>query len=538
MSRPDLLKLVSMLEGELQAREIVIAVLKSEQIKKLLNPTHIPISGFKSTKQLNKCNTNATEVSVDQTIKYSTNPLVALSRDSFAVYEPSLDYATTLALFNIKFFHLENLIHSQNKLRNDITQQLKLLESRYEILLKELEDEKSKNKKYELENYQNDKAKEDSKLQALNEELTETKDKMKQIVLGLLEERKHLILELIEEKHQNDELENVLTSEKGKIAEMVEGLEDESKRSLQMEAELEKYLSDFEKERNELKKQLQMSETKNLELMNEMEKLKNTVDSLENQLSNKSKDNLQEEEKWKLGEGVRSSIVTMPAGPKVHSLSNPVFHPKASLAQPITKNVAGTCANKSIQETNPNIILPPPSIPVPVPKQSQFSALKFSSFFLNQNSSIIPTTTTANTSKTNENTNSIHENDNLSAKLTKCDTSVKQTVLFYENSANQNKTNTVTSTNSTSTTSITTTNNTPSGNLTSVTKKPGTRQTPPPIPPNKPSIKPVLPNQALFLNKTTNNAICKTNSQNKSINNNPANNAAQTNSVTNVSKKS
>ena len=38
LSKPDLLKILSVLEGELQAREVVIAVLKSEQTKRLLYP--------------------------------------------------------------------------------------------------------------------------------------------------------------------------------------------------------------------------------------------------------------------------------------------------------------------------------------------------------------------------------------------------------------------------------------------------------------------------------------------------------------------
>src|SRR5699024_2330334 len=126
----------------------------------------------------------------------------------------------------------------------------------------------------------------------------------------------------IEERHQNEELRQVLSSEKGKIAEMVEGLEDESKRSLQMEAELEKYLNDFDKERNSYKVQLQLSEAKNAELQKEIDLLRSTtaMDGLKSHSSAGPRaaaasaavvENV-DSGKWNIGEGVRSSIVTMP----------------------------------------------------------------------------------------------------------------------------------------------------------------------------------------------------------------------------------
>jgi len=45
----------------------------------------------------------------------------------------------------------------------------------------------------------------------------------------------------------------ILAEEKGRIDSMAEGLEEESKKSLQMEAELERQLADFETERQQLR---------------------------------------------------------------------------------------------------------------------------------------------------------------------------------------------------------------------------------------------------------------------------------------------
>lgn len=518
LSKSDLLKLVSMLEGELQAREIVIAVMKSEQIKLLLNPSKSSspmISGFRSTKQIDRCQTKSTEFSADQTVKYATDPLVALSRDSFAVYEPSLDYQTSLALNNIKIFQLENLINEQIKYRQKINERLKFLETRQEDLLKELDLECSKNKLNEVNDHNLDKVLAlEEKISSLTQTLTETKENEKKMIMMLLDERKHLILKLIEEKHHSEELIVDLNSEKGKIAEMVEGLEDESKRSLRMEAELEKYISDFEKERNDFKSKLQQTELKNSELLTEMERLKLTIENLQNQLSYRCKEEIDSNKSWNIGEGVRSSIVTtMPIGPKVQSFSqvNPVFHPKANVAQPITKtaSVAGS-TSKNIQDTNTNIILPPPSIPVPQPKPCQQS--KISNVTDNQNTSTI-----LSTQKTAINSNSMMSTTSTVAiSQPPIDHSVKQTVKFYEKSANQIKSN-ISSSITPSSSTI---------NSTSTMKKPivGPRPTPPPIPPNKPSIKPILPPQAVVSSSKLSSSTTLNNNKDSSQRPNNCNN--------------
>ena len=55
-----------------------------------------------------------------------------------------------------------------------------------------------------------------------------------------------------------EELETQLNNEKGRVKNMAEGLVQESKKSLKMEAVLERQLEDIEVERETFKKQLQV----------------------------------------------------------------------------------------------------------------------------------------------------------------------------------------------------------------------------------------------------------------------------------------
>jgi len=88
------------------------------------------------------------------------------------------------------------------------------------------------------------------------------RSRMKPIVLLLLAERKRIIMKYIEERKRSEDLAQILSEEKLRVDTIAEGLEEESKKSLRMEAELEKQAQSFDVERKQLKASLVNGEKK------------------------------------------------------------------------------------------------------------------------------------------------------------------------------------------------------------------------------------------------------------------------------------
>ncbi|XP_076178079.1 cortactin binding protein N-terminal like nausicaa isoform X2 [Ptiloglossa arizonensis] len=270
LSKSDLLKLLGHLEGELQARDIVIAVLKSEKLKHLLSSRYL--SG-------------------------TSDPQAALARDvalvgSIMGHEPNQ--------IDQQVASLEALVTQQRRMQSRMTKVLKEAELRHRAVIKELEEEKRKHEhdtaqgddityglekertrlKKELELEKQEKKRLELEIKKASETLEEEKARQKQIVLLILAERKTIIMKYIEERKRSEDLAQILSEEKVRIDSMAEGLEEESKKSLQMEAELEKQLAQFDMERQQYRQALAKEEKRVKDLELELDKLRNEMDVL------------------------------------------------------------------------------------------------------------------------------------------------------------------------------------------------------------------------------------------------------------------
>lgn len=279
LSRTDLLKLLSYMEAELQSRDVVIATLKTERVKNLLQYGRVGLS----------------------------DPFLALQRDSIGgsvVRGGGVNEAELRALEETQLAQLEHLITQQRKAHQRMRHVLREAEKRHSRVVAELEEERRKHEhdtaqgddvtyalekdrtrlKQELESEKAAKKKAEKELRKVQETLEEERGRQKQIILMLVEERKRLALQYVEERKRSEDLAQILSEEKGRIDSMAEGLEEESKKSLQMEAELEKQLADFDTERQQMRAQLTKKEERINELETLLEKLQRDVDHYKKQL--------------------------------------------------------------------------------------------------------------------------------------------------------------------------------------------------------------------------------------------------------------
>jgi len=279
LNKSDLLKLLSYLEGELQARDIVIATLKCENVKCMLRNR-----------------------GSDRVVK---DPLAALQRDCFATFETNNDSLSYQQLGS-----LENLVLQQRRTHLRIANVLKDNQVMHRKIL-DLERIKKQQLQYEYKK--------------LHNTFEEERLKHKQIVFFLLAERKKIVMKYIEERKRSEDLGQILSEEKSKIDSMAEGLEEESKKSLQMEAELEKQLALFDTESKKMMAALSSEEKKTCALEAELAKCRSEIISLEKELSEALHNNLMELSSK--SSGVR--IMSSPSDPITSSVAK-VVQPTAT----------------------------------------------------------------------------------------------------------------------------------------------------------------------------------------------------------------
>ncbi|XP_014607076.1 PREDICTED: uncharacterized protein CG10915 isoform X1 [Polistes canadensis] len=331
LNKTDLLKLLGYLEGELQARDIVIAALKSEKMKHLLSSRYL---------------------------SNTADPRAALARDVAIVGGVIGAEGNQI---DQQVASLEALVMQQRRTQCRMNKVLKDAELRHRAVIKELEEEKRKHEhdtaqgdditygleiertrlKKELELEKQEKKRIELELKKMTDTLEEEKVRQKQIILLLLAERKKIIMKYIEERKRSEDLAQILSEEKVRIDSMAEGLEEESKKSLQMEAELEKQLAQFDIERQQYRQALIKEEKRAKDLELELEKLKSEVEAWK------------ESQTRGLPRGIGATPPPPPAKP-ANLIAMPTLRP-ANTSQTIKTSVLGTgtpmVSSKVVQPT-------------------------------------------------------------------------------------------------------------------------------------------------------------------------------------------
>ncbi|XP_054837237.1 CTTNBP2 N-terminal-like protein isoform X2 [Eublepharis macularius] len=273
LSKPELLTLFSILEGELEARDLVIEALKAQHRDAFIEERYG---------------------------KYNiSDPLMALQRDFEAMKEENHGdkqpvCANPLSVLKVVMKHCKNMQekmlsqlaaaesrhrkvildleeerqrHAQDTAEgDDVTY---MLEKERERLTQQLEFEKSQVKKFEREQ------------KKLSSQLEEERAHHKQLSSMLVLECKKATAKAAEEGKRVEEISLKLEKERSKVSQLEEELAAKKKRGLQMEAQVEKQLSEFDIEREQLRAKLNREENRTKALKEEVENLKKTLKELE-----------------------------------------------------------------------------------------------------------------------------------------------------------------------------------------------------------------------------------------------------------------
>ncbi|XP_058153248.1 cortactin-binding protein 2 isoform X6 [Dasypus novemcinctus] len=226
--------LLSVMEGELEARDLVIEALRARRKEVFIQERY------------GRFNLN--------------DPFLALQRD----YEAGAGEKEKKPVCTNPLSILEAVMAHCRKMQERMSTQLAAAESRQ--------------KKLEMEKLQ---------LQALEQEhkklatrLEEERGKNKHVVLMLVKECKQLSGKVIEEAQKLEEVMTKLEEEKKKTNELEEELSAEKRRSTEMEAQLEKQLSEFDIEREQLRAKLNREEAHTTDLKEEIDKMKKMIEQL------------------------------------------------------------------------------------------------------------------------------------------------------------------------------------------------------------------------------------------------------------------
>ncbi|KAF4800241.1 Cortactin-binding protein 2 [Turdus rufiventris] len=244
LSKPELRMLLSVMEGELEARDLVIEALRARRKEVFIQERYGRFN--------------------------LSDPFLALQRD----FETGAGDKEKKPICMNPLSILEAVMAHCRKMQERMSAQLAAAENRQ----KKLEMEKSQLQNLELEH------------KKLSARLEEERGKNKHVVLMLVKECKQLSGRIVEEAQKLEEVMSKFEEEKKKATELEESLAAEKQRSTQMEAQMEKQLSEFDTEREQLRAKLHKEETHTSDLREERDKMIKMIEQLKKE--NESKANL------------------------------------------------------------------------------------------------------------------------------------------------------------------------------------------------------------------------------------------------------
>ncbi|CAM9888023.1 unnamed protein product [Bubo scandiacus] len=273
LSKPELLTLFSILEGELEARDLVIEALKAQHRDTFIEERYGKYNISDPLMALQRDFETLKEGNHGEKQPVCSNPLSILKvvmKHCKNMQERMLSQLAAAESRHRKVIldlEEERQRHAQDTAEgDDVTY---MLEKERERLTQQLEFEKSQVKKFEKEQ------------KKLSSQLEEERARHKQLSSMLVVECKKATAKAAEEGQKMAELSLKLEKEKSKVSKLEEELASKRKRGLQMEAQVEKQLSEFDIEREQLKAKLNREENRTKALKEEVECLKKALKELE-----------------------------------------------------------------------------------------------------------------------------------------------------------------------------------------------------------------------------------------------------------------
>ncbi|XP_063300400.1 CTTNBP2 N-terminal-like protein [Pelobates fuscus] len=272
LSKPELLTLLSILEGELEARDLVIEAIKAQHKDRFIEERYGKYNLSDPLLALQRDYETLKEENNGQRPPVCSNPLYILKEVMKQCKTMQERMMAQLAAAESRHRKVildleeERRRHAQDAADgDDVTY---MLEKERERLAQQLEFEKSQVKKLEKEQ------------KRLSAQIEEEKSRHKKLSSVLMKECTKANNRAVEEGQRVEDVNLKLEKVKARVNQLEDDIALEQKRSLQMEAQVEKQLSEFDIEREQLRAKLNREENRTKSLKVELESLKKAFQEL------------------------------------------------------------------------------------------------------------------------------------------------------------------------------------------------------------------------------------------------------------------